>query len=89
MNSRILAFAFSSRRAFPNYLIEKVILPENLIEHDLGVVGGVPVAVVVEAAGLLEDAGQFHAARAHEVDVGLRAGVAVLEGALLLSPAER
>ena len=43
-----------------------------------------PVAVVVEAAGLLEDAGQFDAARAHELDVGLGGLVAILEGALLL-----
>jgi hypothetical protein len=45
--------------------------------------------VVVEAAGLFEDAGQFHAARAHEVNAGLRAGVAVLEGALLLGLAPK
>jgi len=43
-----------------------------------------PVAVVVGAAGLFEDARRFHTARAHEVNVGLRAGVAVLEGPLLL-----
>ncbi len=43
-----------------------------------------PVAVVVEAAGLLEHAGQLDAARPHVVDVSLRAGVAVLEGPLLL-----
>jgi hypothetical protein len=45
---------------------------------------GVPVAMVVEVAGFLEDAGQLHAAGAHEFDVGLRAGVAVFEGSLLL-----
>ena len=45
---------------------------------------GVPVAVVVEAAGLLEDAGEFDAAGAHVVDVGTGALVAVLKGALLL-----
>ena len=39
---------------------------------------------MLEAAGSLEYAGQFDAARAHVVDVGLRAGVAVLEGPLLL-----
>ena len=44
----------------------------------------VPVAVIVKAAGLLEHAGELDAARAHVVDVGLCAGVAVLEGALLL-----
>ena len=31
---------------------------------------GVPVAVVVEGAGLLEHAGEFDAARAQVVDVG-------------------
>ena len=45
---------------------------------------GVPVAVVVEAAGLFEHAGQFHAARAHVVDIGAGAVVAVLKCALLL-----
>ena len=45
---------------------------------------GVPVAVVVEAAGLLEHAGQFDAPRAHVVDVSLGALVPVLEGALFL-----
>ena len=43
-----------------------------------------PVAVVVEGAGLLEDAVEFGAAGAHEVDVGGRGGVAVFEGALFL-----
>src|SRR5438552_1846790 len=45
---------------------------------------GVPVAVVVEAAGVLEDAGELNAAGAHVFDVGLGAGVAVLEGTLFL-----
>jgi len=45
---------------------------------------GVPVAVVVESAGLLEQAGELHAAGAHGFDVGLRAGVAVFEGPLFL-----
>ena len=39
----------------------------------------VSIAVVVEAAGFLEDAGKFDAARAHVFDVGVGAGVAVLE----------
>ncbi len=43
-----------------------------------------PVAVVVEAAGLLEDAGELHAAGTHVFDVGLRAGAAVFEGSLFL-----
>ena len=44
----------------------------------------VPVAMVVEAADLLEDAGEFDAAGAHGVNVGAGALVAVLKGALLL-----
>lgn len=52
-------------------------------EHDFDVVAGVPVAVIIKAAGLFEDAGQLHAARAHEVYVGLGAGVAVFKGAFL------
>lgn len=43
---------------------------------------GVPVAVVIEGAGFFEDAGEFHAAGAHVVDVGLGAGVAVFKRAL-------
>jgi hypothetical protein len=39
--------------------------------------------VVVEAAGFLEDVGEFDAARPHVVDVRRRRGVAVLEGAFL------
>ena len=44
---------------------------------------GVPVAVVVEAAGFLEDAGELDAAGTHVIDVGLRRGVAIFEGSLL------
>jgi len=47
-------------------------------------VAGVPVAVVIKAAGLFEDAGELHAARAHVVNVGLGVLVAVFKGALLL-----
>ena len=43
-----------------------------------------PVAVVIEAAGLFEDAGQFYATGAHVFDIGLGGGVAVVEGALFL-----
>src|SRR5215210_3487592 len=43
-----------------------------------------PRPVTAEAAGGLEDAGEFDAAGPHVVDVGLGAGVAVLEGPLLL-----
>jgi hypothetical protein len=41
-------------------------------EIDFDVVAGVPVAMVVEAAGFFEHAVQLDAARAHELDVSLR-----------------
>jgi len=47
-------------------------------------VAGVPVAVVIKAASLFEDAGQLHAARAHVVNVTPDVLVAVFKGALLL-----
>lgn len=47
------------------------------------VVAGVPVAVIIEAAGFLEDAVQLDAAGAHVVDVGLGRFVAVGEAPLL------
>ena len=70
--------------SLPDDLILEVVFPKYLIEHHLDVVAGVPVAVVVEAAGLLEHAGQLDATRAHVVDVGGRGGVAVLERPLFL-----
>ncbi len=45
---------------------------------------GVPVAVVIKAAGFFEDAGELHATRAHIVNVSLGVLVAVFKGALLL-----
>jgi len=39
--------------SLPNNFVLKIIFPENLVEHDLDVVAGVPVAVVIKAAGLL------------------------------------
>ena len=50
--------------ALPDDLVDEVLLAEELVEHDLHVVAGVPVAVVVEAAGAFEDAGELLAARA-------------------------
>ena len=77
------ASLFASR-SLPNDFTLKIILAENLVEHDLDVVAGVPVAVVIKAAGLFEDAGELHAARAHVVNVGPGGFVAVFKGALLL-----
>ena len=45
---------------------------------------GVPVAVVIKAAGLFEDAGELHAARPYVVNVSPGVLVAVFKGALLL-----
>ena len=70
--------------ALPDDLVDEIVLAKNLVQHHLHVMRGVPVAVVVEAAGLLEDAGELDAAGPHVVDVGLRGGVAVFEGPLLL-----
>jgi len=72
-----------------NYFIYEIIFAENLVEHDLDVVAGVPVAVVIKAAGLFEDAGELHAARAHVVNVSLGVLVAVFKGALLLGLAPK
>ena len=69
--------------ALPNDFVLELVLPENLVEHDFDVVGGVPVAVIVEAAGRFEHPVQLDAARAHELNIGLRGGVPVFEGALL------
>jgi hypothetical protein len=63
--------------------IDETIRADDLVEHHLDVLAGVPVAVVVEAPALLEHARKLDAARAHVVDVRLRGGVAVLEGPLL------
>ena len=46
--------------------------------------GGVPVAVVVEAAGLFEDAGQLFATRPHVINVSLGVLVPVFKRTLLL-----
>src|ERR1039457_1320791 len=69
---------------FTHGLTDFLIFAENLVEHDLDVVAGVPVAVVIKAAGLFEDAGELHAARAQVVNVSLGVLVAVFKGALLL-----
>lgn len=55
--------------ALPNDFVNEVVLAEDLVEHHLDVMAGVPVAVIIEAAGFLEHAVQLEAARAHVVDV--------------------
>ena len=84
VDARPLALALSALSSPPDNFVAKVVLAEDLIEHDLDVVGGVPVAVVVEAAGFLEDAVEVLAAGAHVVDVGAGGFVAVFEGAFFL-----
>ena len=70
MNSSVLCGSLLcvavSGAPLPDYFVLEIALAENLVEHDLDVVAGVPIAVVVKAARLLEDAGEFDAARAHD-----------------------
>src|SRR5437773_5149006 len=61
-----------SVRSLPHDLILKLVLAENLVEHNFDVMAGVPVAVIIEATGFLEDAMQLDTARAHKLDVSLR-----------------
>jgi len=37
--------------SLPNNFVNELILAENLVEHDFDVMAGVPITVVVEAAG--------------------------------------
>ena len=62
----------------------KLFSPKNLIEHHLDVMAGVPIAVIVKAAGLIENPRQLDASGAHKFDVGLRGFMAVVKGAFLL-----
>lgn len=69
--------------ALPDDFVVKLILAENLVEHDFDVMAGVPVTVIIEAAGLLENAVQFDTTRPHVVDVGLGRFVSIFEAAFL------
>ena len=69
---------------FPHDFVDEIVFPEGLVEHHLDVVGGVPVAVIVEGAGGLKNTAQLDTAGAHEINVGLGALVAILKGPLLL-----
>src|ERR1039458_3566921 len=68
----------------PDNLALEIVFAKNLIQHHLDVMAGVPVAVIVKAASLLENPRQLHAAGAHELDVSLRGFMAVVKGPLLL-----
>src|ERR1035441_2148931 len=70
--------------SLPNNFILEIILPEKPVEHDFDVMGGGPVAVVVEAAGLFEDAGHLSATGPHVINVSLGVLVPVFKGTLLL-----
>ena len=73
----------------PNDLTLEIVLPKNLIKHHLDVVAGVPIAVIVKAAGLLENTRQLNAAGPHELDVGLRRFMPVIKGPLLFGLAPK
>src|ERR1035438_6500139 len=61
----------------------EIVLAKNLIEHDLAVVAGVPIAVKIKAASLLENSRQLDATGPHELDISSRRLVAILKGSLL------
>src|SRR5271157_1179753 len=61
----------SGARPLPNYFILEIVLAENLVEHHLHIVAGVPVAVIIETACLLQNPRHLHAAWPHEFNVGL------------------
>jgi len=75
--------------ALPNDLILEVVFPEYPIEHYLDVMAGVPVAVIVKAAGFFEYPRQLHATGPHEFDIGLRGFMAVVKRPLFLGLAPK
>src|SRR4051812_6948011 len=62
--------------------------PHQPVEHHPDVMAGVPVAMIEETPGRLEDASKLLASGEHELDIGFVRGVAILERPLLfrLSP---
>ena len=46
---------------FRNDFVLKIIFTEHFIKHRLYVMAGVPVAVIIQAAGLFQDARQSNA----------------------------
>jgi hypothetical protein len=67
------------RLPLPNNLIDERGLTKNLIEQNLNVVAGMPIAVIVEASSWLENTRQLDHSGSHEVDVCLRRFVAVVK----------
>jgi hypothetical protein len=82
MDVAVLARIVVGTRSLPDNFVLKIVFAHDLVEHDLDVMRGVPVTVVVEAPRLLEDTCQFYATGPHEVDVGFCGFMAILEGAL-------
>jgi len=72
------------RLPLPDNFVDEFRFTEDLIEHHLDVMAGVPVAVVIETASLFQYPRNFDAARTHELDVCLRGFVPVFKGPLLL-----
>src|SRR5271167_2999936 len=68
----------------PNDLVNKVVLPKDHIQHDLNVMRGVPVAVIVKRSRLLQDSRYLDTPRPHKFDVRLSRFVTILKGTLLL-----
>jgi hypothetical protein len=68
------------RLSLPDNLIDEVRLAENLIQENLNVMAGVPVAVIEKASGALQNPRQFDTAWSHEVDVSLRRCVPIVKG---------
>ena len=67
----------------PDDLALEIVFPEDLVQHHLDVMAGVPIAVEVKAAGLFENARQLDAAGPHELDVSLRGFMPVVKRPLL------
>ena len=70
-------------RPLPHDFVLKVIFAKNVIEHHFDVMAGVPVTVIIKAAGLFEHTRQLFAARPHVINVSLGGFVAVVESPLL------
>src|SRR5665213_233077 len=89
MNGSISRSTAMRESALPDHFVLEIVLPKYLIQHDLNVMGGVPVAVVVERPRLFQDSCDFHATRTHVLDVSFCRFVSVLKGPLLLGLAPK
>ncbi len=48
-----------AKSSLPENLILEIVFAKDLIQHHLHVMRGVPIAVIVKAAGLLENTSEF------------------------------